>query len=114
MVKLARKYLMSRVASATPGVEEFPWSKIKSKRNGLSGWTFIPLSMGGSSGGLKCTITPGTGKRRSSAWANGNGPKVLAKKAKITPKDITFLISKFKSMYKVYTIYFKFATGGTN
>ena len=40
----------------------------------------MPFNIGGSSGGLKCTITPGAGKRNSSARAKGKGPSILVKK----------------------------------
>ena len=57
-----------------------PWSKIISKRKGFSGWTLIPLSKGGLKGRLKCTMTPGAGRRKSCALASGRGPKVLTRK----------------------------------
>jgi hypothetical protein len=37
----------------------------------------MPLSIGGSSGGLKWTITPGVGRLNSWAWTKGNGPKIF-------------------------------------
>ena len=39
--------------------------------------------MGGSSGGLRWTITPGTGNLKSSALAKGAGPNVFIKKVMI-------------------------------
>ena len=46
-----------------------------------------PFKMGGSSGGLKCTITPGRGSLNSWAWRAGIGPKVLTRKANKMTKD---------------------------
>ena len=49
---------------------------------------FIPLSTGGANAGLKLTIVPGAGKAKSWAWAKGNGPNVLTKKTKTSPRAI--------------------------
>jgi hypothetical protein len=43
------------------------YRKMKSNRKGLSGWTLIPLSIGGLNSGLRETMVPGAGKENS--WA---------------------------------------------
>jgi hypothetical protein len=59
-------------------------------------------------------MVPGAGRPRDeSALANGIGPKILAKKANTTVKDILLLISKFRNIAKVYTIFSAFATRRT-
>jgi hypothetical protein len=94
MVKDARKYLIKRIDSSrsggfitrpVDGLEPNPLSKMKSNRNGLSGWTLMPFNSGGLNAGLRDTILPGAGKGKSWAWAKGKGPKVLSKKAQISP-----------------------------
>ena len=54
---------------------------MKSNRKGLSGWTLMPFNIGGLNSGLRWTITPGAGRRKSWVWAKGIGPKELTKKA---------------------------------
>src|SRR5208282_4721524 len=74
MVNEARKYLISLLdSSLRASLDNWlsPLSRIKSKRKGLSGWTLIPFNIGGLNSGLKFTITPGAGKRKSWAWTNG-------------------------------------------
>jgi len=41
----------------------------------------IPFNIGGSKGGLRCTIIPGIGNLNSWAWTAGIGPNELIKKA---------------------------------
>jgi hypothetical protein len=83
---------MSLVASGDEK-EESPWSKMKSKLKGLSGWILMPLRIEGLKSGLKPTLTPGAGRRNSWAWTKGKGPKVLAKKAIMTKINGVFLIT---------------------
>src|SRR5580698_9634247 len=114
MVRLARKYLISLVDSCfrSPSLtlptrgRESPSSKIKSKRKGLSGWTLMPFRIGGLNSGLRGTITPGAGKVKSWAWAEGRGPNVLAKKAKISPRAILALKFKHLFIYGKYALFF--------
>src|SRR3989338_9952232 len=85
-VREARKYLIRRCASLLSALSRVPlWrdersssplSKIKSKRNGLSGWTLRPLRTGGLKAGLRETRTPGAGKE--SSWARKGGTAVNA------------------------------------
>ena len=46
----------------------------------ILGINLMPLRIGGSSGGLNYH-GPGAGKRNSSAWAMGRGPRAFSKKA---------------------------------
>src|SRR5207247_2651250 len=73
----------------------------KSKRNGLSGCTLMPLRTGGLKAGLRPTRTPGLGKNISCAPA-GKGPKMLIKKAAIMRADKWVFIVHIKNI-----LYFK-------